>query len=628
MKKIIYLFTFSSFMFISNLWAGISCSKMINLVQFKVEKMRSSFVKTTYLKKETELMNRIFNNEQVDILPKIKLKELLNLDDLNFTYYLSLLDQYLNPQTSEKIWIQENGLSKEGKTIAYPTAIADTDMMKEVPVTYYENIISDPNNAKSAKKVVLWLKKMQAGTGSSMQRSKFLTKLGKDASTIGAKGTDLFINLKGHDEAISLVEILTLQAIYSFNRGDIAGIAFHDIVGPETSISIAKIWNKPSFIDPNKTYGELIAEIDGLSNDTKTFQSKLPTLYKENYLSNARVAPGGHGLFAVDAFLDALNPKKLPKITSSQKLISVIANGEDLSGTPDPAMLGYMAKNEIPIIMVTTTKTPNDMKGGQIAVVVKPDGTKYVTIIEKAQAEQTNQLELFEKMGISIKKGDQISFFNTNMALFNYDILVPKLSKLLEDVGIDRFMQIISPTLIVNNKTQVDIDGKERQYTQLEGAMGSSILKLDKYWREHYGEPLVHFINVEAKNRTKFFSPIKTAWDFYMQFFSDRFSLDTETMLLTNNRPESLPSVSLKDSYYKEVQHVLDAFKNANILNLDKLTIKGKVSLKGFTLEGKVEIDNKTGELIDLKAYFPQTKMLKDKKIVINNKDHISISSI
>jgi UDP-N-acetylglucosamine pyrophosphorylase len=239
-------------------------------------------------------------------------------------------------------------------------------------------------------------------------------------------------------------------------------------------------------------------------------------------------------------------------------------------------MVGWMAKERIPIVMITTDKTANDMKGGQIAIVRHRDGSHYVSIVEQAQAKETGQLELFEKTGLEVRRDNQTSFFNTNTALFNYEELVPKLKALVNKIGEEEFLRIVTPDLIENRKEQKDKDGISRKYLQLEGAMGSSLLNLDRFWRAHYQEPLVHFINVDHLHRTDFFSPIKSAFDFFMQFHSDRFRLLTDSMRLKNERPGSLPSVSLSDTrtsdkYYHDVQTVLECFQGTSILGLDVL---------------------------------------------------------
>jgi len=182
----------------------------------------------------------------------------------------------------------------------------------------------------------------------------------------------------------------------------------------------------------------------------------------------------------------------------------VIGNGEDLNSTPDNKILSWVVEKEIPLTMITTTKLEKDKKGGQISVVT--GDVDYVTIIEKAQAEKANQLSYFEQLGL--RKKDQKSLFNTNIVVINARALKDKLNKL--DIGQDQFSQIISPDLIKNNKTQ---NGKT--YTQLEGAIGSTMLNLDKYFRLNLGESILSFLNLDPVTREKFFIPIKMIEDFH-----------------------------------------------------------------------------------------------------------------
>jgi hypothetical protein len=137
--------------------------------------------------------------------------------------------------------------------------------------------------------------------------------------------------------------------------------------------------------------------------------------------------------------------------------------------------------------------------------------------------------------------------------------------------------------------------------------MGSTLLRLDQYWRAHFNEPLVHFINVDKGSRTDFFSPIKTAFDFFMQFHSDRFGLDTRNMVLVNRKPGRLPTVALKDSasedkYYQDVLTVLTNFKGLSILELEHLSVTGKVALPGLELRGRVSVTNKSAQMVDVSA--------------------------
>jgi len=279
-----------------------------------------------------------------------------------------------------------------------------------------------------------------------------------------------------------------------------------------------------------------------------------------------------------------------------------------------------MVQNKVSIVMVTTEKTEIDIKGGQIAMVTDEDGQNYVTIIEQAQAKEEGQLELFEKIGLDIKLENQISFFNTNTTLFNYNVLIPQLKQLVSKIGVEAFQQVITPTLIENKKMQIDKNGHEQTYTQLEGAMGSSLLNLDRAWRRHFGEPLVHIVNIEKKNRTRFFSPIKTAFDFYMLFHSNRFSFDERTFTLIDHRG-SLPSVHLPHGFYQDVENIFAAFDGAKIRELEHLHVEGHpVTFKGVELAGKIRIHNHSGFPFQWKG-----KRLHDSDVVITGQNEIKI---
>ena len=307
------------------------------------------------------------------------------------------------------------------------------------------------------------------------------------------------------------------------------------------------------------------------------------------------MAPGGHALFAVDALRAAFKAELRPE--TDKNLIAAVSNGEDLNSAPDRCMLGYVAKHRIPIVLVTTDRTAVDLKGGLISLLEDGGGGVSLTVVETAQAKEAGQDKLFASLQGPV---------STNLTLFNYEVLVSLITREVEEIGEDAFMRIIAPDLISNVKEQVDRDGVTRKYRQLEGAMGSTIMNLDRYWRKKHGQPLVHLINVDRMHRTEFFSPVKSAFDYFMQFHSDRFAVDTATMRLRDLRPGSPPQVTLqdeatRDKYYQDVQNVLDAFRGASIRDLDELEVQGQVGLQNVVLRGRVRIVNRTGRAVDLR---------------------------
>ena len=117
-----------------------------------------------------------------------QVRELLGLDELNWSYFLCL---YRNSATGAKIQsvrIFEEGREHGNQRIAYPVAIAAPRLLAQLrKVEYAELKNSSEHYERAAANVALWVKKMQAGTGSSLTRSTYLAKrrgvaLGKSGS--------------------------------------------------------------------------------------------------------------------------------------------------------------------------------------------------------------------------------------------------------------------------------------------------------------------------------------------------------------------------------------------------------------------------------------------------------------
>ncbi len=491
----------------------------------------------------------------------------------------------------------------------HPVSVASTELLKELPFSNYEELKKNKEEFFAlAKDTTLWLKKMQAGVGSSISRTTYLAKkkqIALDEVRLGCKGTDLFAEIDGKD--VSIAELQLLQAIYDAEQGFYSKVVMQDIVSNETMHSIRDLWNLKCFFEPNKTYEDVFSNNKKLGKFGEICQKHQSTIDAEGNLSNKRTSPGGHALIGVSAIRACYKEQERPS-KDVNGLIGVVGNGEDLSSSPDPLIVGWMLNNKVPITMITTEKTELDMKGGQIALVDDGVNPIYITIVEKAQAENAGKLELFEQMGL--REGDRPAFFNTNTAVFNYQELTPIVNELIQKMGEKEFMKAISPDLIRNSKKQIDNDGVERTYIQLEGAMGSVLLNLDKLCRKELGRKVVYFLNVEKKNRTKFFTPIKTAFDFFLQFHSDAFSLDVQSMRLVNNHVSGvLPAVVLKDKYYDDVDNVLSSFSGAKMAHLEKLYIQGKARLCGAELVGDVEIVNTKNDIYDIQGRVENKKI-------------------
>lgn len=563
-----------------------------------------------------------------------QLRELMKFDKINLEYFIGLYKKYKNSSKHNiQLEIHEGNTLAEGDHPqpgiywSYPTATAPLKLMKELPCVDYSDLLKR-KNSNSHKRAVLWIKKMQAGIGSSIVRKKYLSKIfgvQEDKVKNGAKGTDLFLHMD-RGNRLSIAEIQILQAFKDADDQKFGKVVFQDIISAETEKSINEIWNRHSFIDRDKTYKLMLGKLKYFNYFGKTFQAFNPTIDTDNRISFNRVAPGGHALFGIDALMAALDIENdCPQIGENQVLIGSIGNGEDLCSSPDQAIVRWMVEESVPLVMITTTKTRIDKKGGQISLVPEKNEGVFIDMVEKAQAESAGQLELFEKLGL--RAGDNKALFNTNVVLINYNAFAPKLANLCQKLGRKQLIDVIMPHLIINGKKQIDEDNVERQYLQLEGALGSVILNLDKYWRKNFNEPLVTFLNIDVNNRTKFFLPIKTAFDYFLQFHSDRFDFDFESYRPVDNRPGHLPEISLESSYYKEVQNVLDSFKGCKVLELDSLSIVGKVQLPGIKLSGRVKIVNKSPRIVNLSKLDPSIKELGNCLLCIDENRDISTES-
>lgn len=384
-------------------------------------------------------------------------------DEINKVYFNALLRKFNNSKAPESISIYHP--EKNPDSPVFPYAILKEK--KLMPLKQYNELTKE---SELQSEVVLI--KMHAGIGSSVDRLEHL-KRHTHREELGAKGTDLFVSGKSLAQLqIEQVKILNQNSKYK-------KVSLQNLVNEQTKEVVEGLNAGHDFIKPSIS------------------QYKMPTIGEDGAISFERLAPGGHGFLGFSLLMNILkSPITKPEITA-------IGNGEDLNSTPDLKIFSWMEESQTPICMITTVKTVKDKKGGQLAIVKKQ--TPYLTIIEKAQAERSGQLTYFEELGL--RADDDFSLFNTNIVVLNTKII----SDLIQEHNLDEELlaSIITPDLIKNEKLQ---DGKK--FIQLEGAIGSVMLNLDKYFRENFNRSLITFLNLNEKERENFFIPIKKMEDF------------------------------------------------------------------------------------------------------------------
>lgn len=385
-------------------------------------------------------------------------------DEINRIYFEALLKQFQN-QAQDLPDISIFHPEKNPNSKVFPYAIlAEKELM---PVKQYADLTEEKELSSE-----LVLVKMHAGIGSSVERAEHLENH-TGRTKLGAKGTDLFVGGK------SLAELQIEQVKILNENPKLKKVTLQNLVNRQTKEVVEKLNSGLDFIRPS------------------IIQYKMPTIDKSGNPSFERLAPGGHGFLGFQILM------KLFKEPIAEPEIIAVGNGEDLNSTPDLKILSWMEETKTPICMITTNKTIMDKKGGQLAVV--KEATPYLTIIEKAQAERAGQLDYFAELGLRVE--DDYSLFNTNIVLLNTKVLSDLISSL--DCSLEEFGMIIAPDLIKNEKVQ---DGKK--FIQLEGAIASVMLNLDKYFREKLNKPLIRLLNLDSKERESFFIPIKKMEDF------------------------------------------------------------------------------------------------------------------
>lgn len=376
-----------------------------------------------------------------------------------------------------------------------PYSIAQENELKVMKVVHYKELTTTSNSLQNFN---LNIVKMQAGLGTSVERDDLIFEV-ENRTELGAKGTDLYFEVVGKKRSIA--EIQLLQANYLASSNSFKKVIYQSLVNDETQSSVNKTWQMQS--PYGKTYSDLFLSNEKLVKGEDLFQKKMPTFNESQELTNERLAPAGHGFIGIFQLVDVFE-------NDQGESIVVIGNGEDLNSTPDLKILDWIAKENVPITMITTTKTVDDKKGGQISM-VKGNHPTYVTIIEKAQAQATNQIEYFEQLGL--RENDRMGLFNTNIVAINKKALKEVFNKYLYNISKEDFLNSIAPDVIQNIKEQ---DGKK--FTQIESALGSVMLNLDKFMRLNFNQSVVSFLNLDTLDRDAFFMPIKKREDYELIF--------------------------------------------------------------------------------------------------------------
>ncbi len=263
--------------------------------------------------------------------------------------------------------------------------------------------------------------------------------------------------------------------------------------------------------------------------------------------------PPGHG----DIYTAIQTSGILDRLIADGCRYALICNSDNLGATLDPALMGFMAINDIPFMMEVAQRSPADAKGGHLAV--RAGGG--LVLRESAQFPVDSD-------GGDIKR---YAYFNTN----NLWVNLHHLKALIEACG------IIALPLIVNPKTLDPRDPGSPPVLQLESAMGAAV-------------GLFECARAVHVPRTRFF-PVKKCNDLLV-VRSDCFVLnDRYELQLNPDKYAEGPFVRLDPEFYGRIDQFEARFPAGapSLQACEQLTIRGDIRFeKSVILRGRVQLTN------------------------------------
>jgi len=486
----------------------------------------------------------------------------------------------------------------------------------------YEKIVDEMRDER-IDNYELRMASLDAGLGETLKRESYVRRLGRPH--IGAKGPDLsFEGLVKElpDLEVSVAEVKLLRLIHEveIDRSR-RKVVFQPIVSDDSRPSYETLLEQPYLVDlingKSKTMARSYKQVfDGLGIEVEMRETSYYPSLKADTLEPTydRNASGSHGEWGFKYLVEALEHEP-----TNQPVMVSFYNGDGTNNMPDRYIVEWMIKHNVPLVMISTTKTGIDKKGGQIGIEFIGDDTNgedrkvRIRMMELGTAKSHGQEQLF--MGVGLKGGMGYAgeqYFNTNVSVINYSLISKILQDLLHEAFDDdeeEFYNILMPDLIASKKPK-----DNPKYFQLEGPIGTVFLNLHNFVQNsddpkvqeilarHGVEKMLRIVNVPTEDRTKFFTPIKTASDFWLQAYTDFYWMNKDTWMLEQTVIDVVPpALEFEDEYYADVMSIIAALGHAKVKDLDSLTITGKpVMLADARLSGDVTIHNMTGEMMDL----------------------------
>ena len=262
--------------------------------------------------------------------------------------------------------------------------------------------------------------------------------------------------------------------------------------------------------------------------------------------------PPGHG----DVFVALLGSGLLHTLREKGVRSAFLSNADNLGATCDPDIAAWMLERDVPYVAEVCERTPNDRKGGHLAVRTS-DGR---LILRDTAMVVEGEEHFFQDI-------DRHPTFHANNLWVNLEVL----DRLLEERD-----GVLGLPIIVNRKTVDPSDGSSPEVIQIESAMGTAI--------ETFAGSRAILVP-----RARF-RPVKTTNELLL-VRSDVFSLDDDSRFVSMiDHPE--PAIDLARTY--RFVDDFDARFPAGVPSLrqcSSLTVEGDVTFgKDVTCTGDVRV--------------------------------------
>lgn len=366
-------------------------------------------------------------------------------------------------------------------------------------------------------------------------------------TSMGLSGPKSILQVKGRDHFLSLTvkQVLALNKTYGTDIPLVFMNSLNTI--SETKAALGRLSELPNSVLHMVQHRFPRLQINKTLK-TSPNQHPLPLgpLYGDD-----RFNPSGHG----DVYYTLNRSGVLQQLIDEGKTYVFISNSDNLGAIPDPNILSYLTKHDIPFLIEVTERTQNDIKGGTVVKYRDPSGDFRIKLLEMAQVDPQH-VEAFQSI-------EDFTVFNTNNVWVNLLALQKQLQ-----AGELRMDLIVNPKCI-----------RKQNVLQLENAMGSAISSF----------PGARALVVSRKR----FFPVKSTNELFL-VRSDLFVFEGGEFRLKPEhakRSRKLPLIQLS-SFFKDIYDFEQRVAQVpDISKLDSLTIEGNVYFEpGVRLAGHVSI--------------------------------------